>query len=313
MSLFISNKTKGFWSFSDDELGDMSADVPYYNCKQVLIELLDLLKDSKLLLPRKMVMNRIEIPCDLGTEELVDLIFKTKEAKCDFDITGDTIIYTKSGEELYSGIFELVDFRMYEQSISLRTRSDIWLPMAFDIDTYKYYWNLERYELNYHRIEKILERINSCLSWNSNSQNERDHYDFGFIQIGYKLFLDGMILKREYEKNPNVDFDIDAYLKEIDEALVQSHNEIVGDGKNKEHKVKEICRNDWDFVLYEVDDKMIIEVVFFGFVDYSKKFLLLDEEYTVGLEYLKVLSEKIRNNYELYKDREVESWIPPVN
>ena len=68
---------------------------------------------------------------------------------------------------------------------------------------------------------------------------------------------------------------------------------------------KELYKKNWDFILFEVDDKMIITVVFFGFVDYNRSFELLPSEETDDYESLSQLAEKIRNNYESYKDREV--------
>jgi len=69
--------------------------------------------------------------------------------------------------------------------------------------------------------------------------------------------------------------------------------------------INELYTRNWDFTLYQVDDRMVITVTFFGLVDYFRSFLLLPEERTSDFESLKDLSERIRNNYELYKDREI--------
>jgi len=73
--------------------------------------------------------------------------------------------------------------------------------------------------------------------------------------------------------------------------------------------VKEIYSRSWDFTLYQMNDKMVITVVFFGLVDYFKSFSLLPKEVTEDFESLKDLSDQIRNNYETYKEREI---VPAV-
>ena len=70
--------------------------------------------------------------------------------------------------------------------------------------------------------------------------------------------------------------------------------------------MEKLCSNSWDFTLYKVDGEKIISVVFHNsFVDTSKSFKLNNEEEEFDFERLKELSEHIRNNYDLYKDREV--------
>lgn len=70
--------------------------------------------------------------------------------------------------------------------------------------------------------------------------------------------------------------------------------------------MRELYKNNWDFTLYEVNDKKIISVVFHAsFVDTSKSFQLNEDEEVYNFDELKKLAENIRNNYELYKDREV--------
>jgi hypothetical protein len=69
---------------------------------------------------------------------------------------------------------------------------------------------------------------------------------------------------------------------------------------------KELQKNNWDFTLYDVDGKKIISVVFYNsFVDISRSFLLNKEEENYNFEELKKLSEEVRKNYELFKDREI--------
>lgn len=69
--------------------------------------------------------------------------------------------------------------------------------------------------------------------------------------------------------------------------------------------IKELYISNWDFTLYQVDDKTVISVVFLGLVDFHRSFYLLPNELTENYESLKGLSENIRNNYDNYKEREV--------
>lgn len=70
---------------------------------------------------------------------------------------------------------------------------------------------------------------------------------------------------------------------------------------------KEIFKHNWDFVLYDVDGKKIISVVFYNsYVDMSHSFYLKEEELEYDFERLIKLAEYIRENYDLFKDREVD-------
>ncbi|WP_108809414.1 hypothetical protein [Aquimarina spinulae] len=74
--------------------------------------------------------------------------------------------------------------------------------------------------------------------------------------------------------------------------------------------MKQLFKNNWDFVLYEVDGKKIISVVFYSsYVDVSKSFQLNSTEENFNFEQLKDLAEQIRNDYESYKIREI---IPSI-
>ena len=65
-------------------------------------------------------------------------------------------------------------------------------------------------------------------------------------------------------------------------------------------------KNNWDFIVYENNEKMIISVVFFNsFSDHSKSFVLNEDEKKYSFEQFKTLAEQIRNNYESYKLREI--------
>lgn len=72
---------------------------------------------------------------------------------------------------------------------------------------------------------------------------------------------------------------------------------------------KELYSRNWDFTLYEVENKKIITVTFFGRVDYQRSFHLQKEVNEGEYESLKDLSENIRNNYEKYKEFEI---TPPI-
>lgn len=68
----------------------------------------------------------------------------------------------------------------------------------------------------------------------------------------------------------------------------------------------ELYKHNWDFILYEEDDKKIFRVVFYQcFTDTSREFKLIGEELNYNFEELKELAEDIRSNYEKYKDREI--------
>jgi hypothetical protein len=69
--------------------------------------------------------------------------------------------------------------------------------------------------------------------------------------------------------------------------------------------VKKLYVRNWDFTLYQINDKYVISVVFFGLVDFHRSFYLQPLELVDDYEQLKNLSEKIRNNYENYKSREI--------
>lgn len=70
--------------------------------------------------------------------------------------------------------------------------------------------------------------------------------------------------------------------------------------------LNELARNNWDFILYETDEGFIMNVVFHASaVDFSRSFRISEEEAKQDIEQLKQLSERIRNNYESFKGREV--------
>lgn len=71
---------------------------------------------------------------------------------------------------------------------------------------------------------------------------------------------------------------------------------------------RKLFSHDWDFTLYEVDKRKVISVVFYNsFIDTSHSFYLEGEENNYDLEKLIALADRIRNNYNDYKDREIIS------
>ncbi|MCE3075142.1 hypothetical protein [Chryseobacterium gwangjuense] len=69
---------------------------------------------------------------------------------------------------------------------------------------------------------------------------------------------------------------------------------------------KEIMKHNWDFTLYEENEKKILNVAFYNsYFDFTREFKLEKDELNYDFEKLKELAEDIRNNYEKYKDREI--------
>ena len=74
--------------------------------------------------------------------------------------------------------------------------------------------------------------------------------------------------------------------------------------------IKKIMKNNWDFTLYQVNEELVFTVVFHSSrIDFSRSFQLVENEKNFDFEGLKKLSEQIRNNYEVFKDREI---IPAI-
>lgn len=70
--------------------------------------------------------------------------------------------------------------------------------------------------------------------------------------------------------------------------------------------LNELAKNNWDFILYKTDEGFIMNVVFYSSaVDFSRSFRVSGKEANQDIEGLKQLSERIRNNYELFKEREI--------
>lgn len=74
--------------------------------------------------------------------------------------------------------------------------------------------------------------------------------------------------------------------------------------------IKKLFEQRWDFELYEVDNKKVITVIFFGQVDYPRSFYLEKEIEGNEYESLKELSKEIRTHYDKFKHLEI---VPPIN
>lgn len=77
--------------------------------------------------------------------------------------------------------------------------------------------------------------------------------------------------------------------------------------------IKKLYWENWNFTLYQVDDKLVLSVVFFGMVDYHRSFYINQDQYEGAYENLKNISENIRNNYENFKDMEIVPAITNEN
>ncbi len=73
--------------------------------------------------------------------------------------------------------------------------------------------------------------------------------------------------------------------------------------------IHRIYQKNWSFEVYDVNKELVITVIFFGVIDYYRSFYLESNEITKNLDDLESLAENIRNNYNLYKHREI---IPAI-
>jgi hypothetical protein len=217
MTLYSPGKLRGSWHFDSNKY-DYDYDIaPYPEIRSDLKTLLTILIESKLLIPKSLEGKNEKLDYN-NIEALISLIEKDNYLQTcfEFDINGDTVIYTEKGEEIHSGIFCLQNFRTFQQSFVLSTKSDIWMPMSFDEDSYSYVWNLERYNLNNHRLSSVLEKVNKSLGWENENLLQKEFNERGSLQIGYNIFLSKEVLIRVCQENPNTNFDIKNYLIEIE-------------------------------------------------------------------------------------------------
>jgi hypothetical protein len=217
MKLYSPRKLRGSWHFDSNNY-DYDYDIsPYPEIRSDLKILLSILIESKLLIPKSLEGKNEKLDFN-NIEDLISLIEKDNYLQTcfEFDIRGDTIIYTEKGEEIHSGVFCLQSFRTFQQSFVLSTKSDIWMPMSFDEDSHSYIWNLERYNLNNYRLSSVLEKINRSLGWHNENLLQKEFNERGSLQIGYNIFLSKEVIVREYKENPNPNFNINEYLEKIE-------------------------------------------------------------------------------------------------
>ncbi|SFD54390.1 hypothetical protein SAMN05518672_102367 [Chitinophaga sp. CF118] len=187
--------------------------------------LMENLISSKILFPKKMSGN---IPLEYDTvDELLDQIEASGylEKASSIDFSGDTVIYTSNGEEVYQNIICIESFLKSEQNFIITVKTDHWLPMMLDLETYDFTWNLDRYQLNYLRIAALLKKLHEELGW-KNKELLLKESNFTTTQAGYDFFLEESIIIREYDADPNPAFDLNAYLEAIKRSGEQSPSDI---------------------------------------------------------------------------------------
>lgn len=217
MKLYVPRKLRGSWHFDSNKY-DYDYDIsPYPEIRSDLKIILTILIESQLLIPKLLDGKNQKLEYK-NIDDLISLIEKDNYLQTcfEFDISGDTVIYTEKGEEIHSSIFCLQSFRTFQQSFVLSTKSDIWMPMSFDENSHSYIWNLERYNLNNHRLSSVLKKINKSLGWENENLLQKEFNERGSLQIGYDIFLSQEVLIREYKENPNPDFNINEYLAKME-------------------------------------------------------------------------------------------------
>lgn len=86
--------------------------------------------------------------------------------------------------------------------------------MAFDEDSYSWVWNL--YNLNYYRVPSVLKKLNDILGWENEGLLEMGFNERGSMQVGCDFFLNQEVITREYNENPNPDFNLKEYLLKME-------------------------------------------------------------------------------------------------
>lgn len=74
--------------------------------------------------------------------------------------------------------------------------------------------------------------------------------------------------------------------------------------------LESVAKHNWDFIFYKTDQGFVINVGFYASAfDYTRSFKLSNEEGSLDFEGLKQLSQRIRDDYEHFKDREVTPTV----
>jgi hypothetical protein len=211
---------RGRWCFSSESSEHERNKGNYPEIQQVLRTLLTNLISSRILIPKRLDYN---IPLKYeAMDELINLIEESGrlENAADFDLWGDTVIYTPHGEEVHQNIVSIESFRPDEKYFCVCFMSDNWLPMVKDKDDLIFSWNLEQYNQNYHRIPAFLKKLNTDLEWDNSDLLKRDDF-FVTVQAGYDFFLKEDVISWEYKMKPNPEFDLNAYLAAMKKAKEQ--------------------------------------------------------------------------------------------
>ncbi len=205
---------RGHWSFDDDYTPDYTKSYPAI--RKSLGIVLETLISTKILRPKRIG----SIPLVYTTvDELMEQIEATGyfEDASEFDINGDTVIHTSNGEEIFNNIISIDSFRTSEPYFVFVAGTDHWLPMMMDSKTLNFSWNVELYQLNYHRIPAVLKKLKEKLEWKNEDFFYQDDW-FISSRAGFDFFLREYIITREYNDNPNPAFDLEAYLAVIAKA-----------------------------------------------------------------------------------------------
>lgn len=212
---------KGTWIFSKNKDSKIQNDDKLSRHFDLFKMVMDIFFKRKLILPKK--INSVDIQVNT-TNEFMRETLRIAGSDHMVSVTGDTIIHTNDGDETHSDIFH-IDFVAYgaTNDIYIASYSEAFLPLIFNWEDYDFEWNLERYNLNRHRIEKALQEIELALGWKNTSKYEADHYEMNVLQLGYKTFIEADTIKEKYEEEPPSEpFDLDKYLQEIKEARALS-------------------------------------------------------------------------------------------
>lgn len=214
---------RGCWCFSKQYNGDIHKTYP--EIRKSLRTLMENLISSKILIPKTLDFDiHLEYKT---TDELLNCIEESGylENAAEFSFWGDTVIYTSNEERISQNVISVQGFRTSSPSFCIDVKTDHWLPMMMDKDSFDFTWNLELYKLNYHRIPDLLKKLDEELGW-ENKGLLNTVQEFTTVQAGYDLFIKESVIIREYKANPNPDFDLDAYLIAMKHAIDQHSQKI---------------------------------------------------------------------------------------
>ncbi|NIG55057.1 hypothetical protein [Chitinophaga sp. Cy-1792] len=205
-------ETAAIWDFTG-MINDSSDLKVYPGVKRDLWVLLTNIISAGILFPTK--INDETLVYETA-DQLLELISNSGRLNkpTGFNLYGDTRIYTRTGVEIYHDIVRIEGFTTYAQEFMISFETDIWMPMVYDQDKCEFIWNLEYYNLNYERVPTLLKTLHQELNW----ENKSLLYPNGWyttMQTGYDFFVMDDIIAREYEENPNPDFNLEAYLNKI--------------------------------------------------------------------------------------------------